>query len=156
MSAPPNETREQLLHRFAARLEEIRLAAGMPSYGTLSQLGERHLPKSTISDVLRAKSAPSDSFVRHFLRACKTHARRNGWPVDDAVFDEKSLFDAWRELHRRLGALRRETRWASRDQVPDQAEQLSPGGQVNGLPAGTVDLGLLGRVLAGLRRNQSA
>lgn len=102
----PDNRRVELLRRFASRLEEIWLASGKPSYRDLQKL-DSQLPKSTISDVLRGKTAPSDRFVRAFVRGCRRYSQNNGWhPEGAGWWDERAVFEVWRQLQRDLRALR--------------------------------------------------
>ena len=144
-----------LLCRFAAGLEEIWLAAGKPSYRDLEKL-DPQLPKSTISDVLRGKTAPSDRFLRAFIRVCRKHSQRSGRHADSAIFDEQAWFENWRQLQRDLRELRRRrpaavpatARRATGEPVHNRYSLACPAGcaEVDG------DVAVLTRVLDALRR----
>lgn len=162
--------RARHLHRFASRLEEIWLAAGKPSYRDLERL-EPKLPKSTTSDVLRGKTTPSDRFVRAFIRACRTYSQLNGWDADGSIFDERPLFEQWRQLQRdlrklRLGRSRTVPEPAADEPIADEPTAGEPtadepvGNAVNGCSPGCVaddaDVVVIRRVLDALRRMNTA
>ena len=167
--------RAKLLHRFASRLEEIWLAAGKPSYRDLEKLDPK-LPKSTISDVLRGKTAPSDRFVGAFIRVCRTYSQLNGWHADGSVFDERTLFEQWRQLQRDLRKLRLDRSRtvlepAADEPVADEPPAYEPAADgpvadepvrnaVNGCSpecvAGDAEVVVIRRVLDALRRMNTA
>ncbi|NLT53392.1 MAG: tetratricopeptide repeat protein [Actinomycetales bacterium] len=87
------------LEWFAGRLRECRRRAGSPSLRALEELTQqlgRRYGRTSISDVLAAKSRPEWEFVESFVRACALFADAS--PTDLQRLD----LDRWRQAHRRL------------------------------------------------------
>lgn len=92
---------------FAERLNDLRLKAGLPSYGAL-QKADDNLRSSTISDVLCGRTRPTLDFVIRFVKACRNLAEQYGTRVDDSLFDEHGWQDDWIDLQQQLGRQRRQ------------------------------------------------
>ncbi|GGM45125.1 hypothetical protein ACFFX1_43080 [Dactylosporangium sucinum] len=64
---------------FAARLDELRRAAGL-TYAQLDANSGKRLPKGTVSEMLGGKSLPTEETLRTFLVACRVPAAElPGW-----------------------------------------------------------------------------
>lgn len=98
--------RTELLQRFAARLQDLRLNAGKPSFDVLTR-SSTELKRSTISDVLAGKSAPTLDFVVVFIEACREFAIGSGKPLDPGSADPAVWRALWMVLQRELGTARR-------------------------------------------------
>jgi len=101
--------------------------------------------------VLRGKTAPSDRFVGAFIRACRTYSQLNGWHADGSIFDDRALFEQWRQLQRDLRRLRLDRSPAANEPVRNAVNGCSPG-----CMAGDADVVVLRRVLDALRRMNTA
>jgi pentatricopeptide repeat protein len=80
-------TGDQVLADFAAKLSELRIRAGEPSFAQLESLTHQSpwpQRRSTIHDKLAGKSAPSEEFVKAFVEACRLFAQeRHIWLSDE-------------------------------------------------------------------------
>lgn len=94
-------TRQTLLDAFARELRELHLACGTPSYRQL-HLRSRDLPPATVSDMLRAKTAPRLDVTLAFVRACAAHAASVGASPPTEVADTTVWETKWQNLHRQL------------------------------------------------------
>ena len=111
--------RERLLAEFGARLRELRARSGRPSYSQLTRL-DPALRRSTVSDVLNGKTAPTAELVRRLVGACRRFAEQRGLPVQDC--DPGVWHARWTQLRRALDEAAAEARQAPapRGPVPRQ------------------------------------
>lgn len=112
--------------RFAERLEELRLAAGKPSY---TELERRHasLRRSTIGDALTGRSAPSLDLTLAYVRACRAIAEGSRLPTGGPLFDVDAWRERWLELQRALRPCRRQQQPAAvREPAPRPEPEPAP------------------------------
>ena len=84
---------------FAAKLAELRLAAGRPSFQRmeyLSKAGKRiRLPRSTAHDAERGIRLPPLWAVLGFVASCRDAAQEAGIEIDDRQFDIVTWQERW-------------------------------------------------------------
>lgn len=91
------ERRYELLARFGAELEALRIACGKPSYAQLRRASPA-LPPATVSDVINGKSVPRLEFVTAFVTSCAAHAGVMQIDVPADSLDLKVWHERWRTL----------------------------------------------------------
>ena len=71
LTPQPDPTSVQSIEEFVRKMRQLRAYVGL----TLREISERtgthgELPRSTLSDALKAKSLPNPTLLRRFLQAC--------------------------------------------------------------------------------------
>lgn len=83
---------------LAARLRDLRLRCGAPSFAELVKLSEvvgERIPRATIHEKFHGKSLPRYTQLTAMVKACLRHADEHAIPVDDHLRDLETWRDRW-------------------------------------------------------------
>lgn len=135
--------RDAALRGFADELNALLNTVGRPSLAELVRISESkdgvRLSRSTVSDKLGGRSAPSWEFVVTFVNACRIHAEELSLPIDGADFDLARWHDLHTELLRELAKEHEEA--PARSPGDDAGGQTGPPAfPLPGLPPFLADL----------------
>jgi hypothetical protein len=84
-------------NELLAKLRQLQVRAGQPSYRLLARLGGHAYAAGTTADVIngRRKSRPAWAFVHFFVSACVAHAERYGIELAPADRDLRVWWVRW-------------------------------------------------------------